>query len=210
LPIHVDTALFQLQSRFEGLHLVSGLFSFLYLKYLLQLQYADLNSAAQKFQETYSADTNSDFVAEVRSFRREFRGEIETSKTVLDLLKLVISSKIMSSVPELATACVLFAKIPVTVASAERSFSKLKLIKTYLRSSISRDRLDGLALLAIENKSVKQRNIDDLLDKFANTKARAVDFIILRTCSLLCNLTDFYTIHDGLSLQFCNLSLLKI
>ena len=47
--------------------------------------------------------------------------------------------QIMSSVPALATACVLFATIPVTVASAERSFSKLKLIKTYLRSSISQE-----------------------------------------------------------------------
>jgi hypothetical protein len=76
-----------------------------------------LESAAQKFQETYSADIDSDFVAEVRSFRREFRGEIEASQTVLDLLKLIISSKIMSSFPELSPACVLFATIPVTVAS---------------------------------------------------------------------------------------------
>lgn len=129
MPI-IDTALFQLQSRFEDQHLVSGSFSFLYPKALLQLSDAELNSAAQKFQETYSSDIDSDFVAEVRSFRREFRGEIEASQTVLDLLKLIISSKITSSVPELATACVLFATLPVTVASAERSFSKLKLILT--------------------------------------------------------------------------------
>jgi len=49
----------------------------------------------------------------------------------------------------------------------------LKLIKTYLRSSISQERLDGLALLAIDNESAKQLNIDDLLHKFANTKAQA-------------------------------------
>jgi hypothetical protein len=59
----IDTALFQLQSRFEGQHLVSGSFSFLYPKSLLQLSDADLNSAAQKFQETYSGDIDSDFVA---------------------------------------------------------------------------------------------------------------------------------------------------
>ncbi len=110
--------------------MVSGSFSFLYPKSLLQLSYADLNSAAEKFQETNSADVISNFVAEVRSFRREFRGEIEASQTVMDLLKLIKSSKIMSSLPERANACVLFATIPVTVASAERSFSKLKLIKS--------------------------------------------------------------------------------
>ncbi|XP_060878884.1 uncharacterized protein LOC132951154 [Metopolophium dirhodum] len=36
--------------------------------------------------------------------------------------------------------------IPVTVASGERSFSKLKLIKTYLRSSMTDDRLSSLAI----------------------------------------------------------------
>jgi len=147
LPI-IDTALFQLQSRFEGLRLVSGSFSFFYPKSVLQLSDADLNSAAQKVQETYSADIDSDFVAELRSFRCEFRGEIETSKTVLDLLKLIISSKIISSVTELAIACVLFATIPVTVASADRSCSKLKLIKTILDQVFHRrDLMDLLFLL---------------------------------------------------------------
>ncbi|XP_046686683.1 zinc finger MYM-type protein 1-like [Homalodisca vitripennis] len=36
--------------------------------------------------------------------------------------------------------------VPVTVAKAERSFSKLKLIKNYLRSSMSQQRLTDLAL----------------------------------------------------------------
>ena len=78
----------------------------------------------------------------------------------------------MSSVPELATACVLFVTLPVTVANAERSFSKLKLIKSYLRSSISQERLDGLSLLAIENEAANELDAGELIDKFANNKAR--------------------------------------
>ena len=39
---------------------------------------------------------------------------------------------------------------PITVASGERSFSKLKLIKTYLRSTIAQERLNSLSLLSIE------------------------------------------------------------
>ena len=38
-----------------------------------------------------------------------------------------------SSSPKVCTAFQLFVIIPVTTANAERSFSKLKLIKTYLR-----------------------------------------------------------------------------
>ena len=40
--------------------------------------------------------------------------------------------------------------MPVTVTSAERSFSKLKLSDNYLRSTMSQERLNGLATLCIE------------------------------------------------------------
>jgi hypothetical protein len=40
----------------------------------------------------------------------------------------------------------------VTVASAERSFSKLKLLKNYLRLTMTQDRLNGLAILCIQKK----------------------------------------------------------
>ena len=39
---------------------------------------------------------------------------------------------------------------PVTVASNERAFSKLKLIKNYLRSSMRQEGLSNLAILYIE------------------------------------------------------------
>ena len=57
------------------------------------------------------------------------------------------------------------------VSSAERSFSKLKIIKT---SGLPFRRRDSmvLALLAIENEAAKQHNTYDWLDSFANNKAR--------------------------------------
>jgi len=48
--------------------------------------------------------------------------------------------------------------IPISDASAERSFSKLKLLKSYLRSTMSQDRLNSLVLISIENNFVK--NLD--------------------------------------------------
>lgn len=41
--------------------------------------------------------------------------------------------------------------IHVTVASAERSFSKLKLLKSYLQSTMLQERFNGLELIAIKN-----------------------------------------------------------
>ena len=66
--------------------------------------------------------------------------------------------------------------IPVTVASGERSFSKLKLIKTFLRSSMKEDRLNSLALLSIENALASELDYSNLITKFAAMKARRVSF----------------------------------
>ncbi|GFV87647.1 retrovirus-related Pol polyprotein from transposon TNT 1-94 [Trichonephila clavipes] len=56
--------------------------------------------------------------------------------------------------------------VPVSTASAERSFSKLKLIKTYLRSTMSQDRLSALSVLSIEAEIVASVSYDIILKKF--------------------------------------------
>jgi hypothetical protein len=43
---------------------------------------------------------------------------------------------------------------------AERSFSKLKLIKTYLRNTMMQNGLSGLAMLSIENEIASKLNFD--------------------------------------------------
>ncbi|PWA67310.1 hypothetical protein CTI12_AA318420 [Artemisia annua] len=64
--------------------------------------------------------------------------------------------------------------IPVTVASAERSFSKLKLLKSYLRSSMSQERLNGLAMIAIENDLLDNVDYKELVKNFASKNARRI------------------------------------
>ena len=70
----------------------------------------------------------------------------------------------------------LFCTLPVTVAEAERSFSKLKLIKTYLRSTIAQERLDSLAIISIENEAARALDLAELVDQFAAAKARKRKF----------------------------------
>ena len=50
------------------------------------------------------------------------------------------------------------------------SFSKLKIIKTYLRSTMSQQRLNGLALLSIEKEMLNEINYNNLIDNFALQK----------------------------------------
>ena len=62
------------------------------------------------------------------------------------------------------------------VASAERSFSKLKLIKSYLRSSMSQERLSNLAFLSIEKDLLSKLKYKSLISDFASQKIRKINF----------------------------------
>jgi hypothetical protein len=64
----------------------------------------------------------------------------------------------------------------VTVASAEITFSKLKLIKSYLRSTMSQERLSGLAILSIERNMLEKIDYKNLINNFASKRARKMKF----------------------------------
>lgn len=81
-----------------------------------------------------------------------------------------------NSYPVVRLAYRILLTVPVTVASAERSFSKLKLLKSYLRSTMSQERLNGLAMISIENDFLGKINCDKLIDEFAAKKARRMIF----------------------------------
>ena len=60
----------------------------------------------------------------------------------------------------------------ISNATGERSFSKLKLIKTYLRNSLAQDKLSNLALLSIEKNVLKSLNTTEITNMFVNMKTR--------------------------------------
>ena len=62
----------------------------------------------------------------------------------------------------------------VDVATCERSFSKLKLVKTYLRSQMSDARLSSLAVLSTERELAEQLYFHEVIKDFAVRKARKV------------------------------------
>ncbi|EZA54577.1 Zinc finger MYM-type protein, partial [Ooceraea biroi] len=82
--------------------------------------------------------------------------------------------RLIESYPNINVALRIFLTLPVSIASCERSFSKLKLIKNYLRSTMGQERLSSLSILSIEHNIVKDINYDDVIDEFAEMKARKV------------------------------------
>lgn len=66
----------------------------------------------------------------------------------------------------------IFLSMMVSNASAEISFSKLKLIKNVLRNTMKQDRLNNLNILNIENYLLKTIDFRDIIDDFAAKKCR--------------------------------------
>jgi hypothetical protein len=87
-------------------------------------------------------------------------------------LTYITKNNLMSSFPNLFIVLRIFLTLPVSVASGERSFSKLKLIKTYLRTSMTQERFNDLGLLAIEKELCEGLELSDVIDELANKKAR--------------------------------------
>ncbi|XP_067144934.1 52 kDa repressor of the inhibitor of the protein kinase-like [Centruroides vittatus] len=94
----------------------------------------------------------------------------------LELLKFIVKSKLEDTLPNIIIMLRIFLTIVISNASCERSFSKLKLIKNYLRSTMSTLRLTNLAILSIEQKVCDVIDIDSAIKDFALKKSRRIKF----------------------------------
>ena len=77
-----------------------------------------------------------------------------------------------SSLPDVCSSYILYLTLPVTSSTAEKSFSKLKLIKNYLRSTMSHLSLSGLSILYIENMRALALDLNAILNDFYCAKKR--------------------------------------
>uniref|UniRef100_A0A8C9Y5M1 HAT C-terminal dimerisation domain-containing protein n=1 Tax=Sander lucioperca TaxID=283035 RepID=A0A8C9Y5M1_SANLU len=94
----------------------------------------------------------------------------------LQILSYIYRNNLVELYPNLSIALRLMTTVPVTVASGERSFSRLKLIKTHLRSTMLQERLSALAQISIEHEVTKSLDKDELIRAFSALKHRRVDF----------------------------------
>ncbi|XP_076941089.1 uncharacterized protein LOC143610513 [Bidens hawaiensis] len=130
-----------------------------------------LKSCCYTLQEALKHGDESDVDAdelylELKLFETFLSSDIVTP---LDALNNVVQHGFF---PNVVNVYRVLLTIPVTVASAERSFLKLKLLKTYMRSTMSQERLNGLALISIESDVLESINYQDLIEGFASKNTR--------------------------------------
>ena len=88
--------------------------------------------------------------------------------------------------PELYRLGIIAISLPVSTASCERSFTALRQIRTWVRNSIFNEKLDSVAVLAIERERTQSLDIDRIIDVFAAArKKQAYSYVVrLLNCAI--------------------------
>jgi len=101
-------------------------------------QYAfDALLLAVEMCQAFIDDSHDKLRAEFELWKQRWHAAAEQSKTALDAYTACNASLY----PNLSILLKVLVTLPVTTATAERSFSTLKRLKTYLRSSMGDERL---------------------------------------------------------------------
>ena len=133
-----------------------------------------------KFKNIYADDVNfSELTYEIARLNRLVQSSgtaFQSDATALDVLQWLTKYRLCKSTPFLYLCLKLYLTVAVFIASCERSFSKLQLIKSYLRSTMGESRLSALAILPIESDFVEMLSFEYIISKFVSIKARRIQF----------------------------------
>jgi len=131
----LDSLLTELNKRKNAYDKVNIKFGFFFNRTKLPL--SKVREQAIQLQLEYPEDLDSSFSNECIHFRNHLSGLEDNNLplTVLDLYKIFKDPNISSLYPYIEIALQMYLCSPVLNCSAERSFSALKRIKSYLRST---------------------------------------------------------------------------
>jgi len=163
LPV-IDCVIAELESRFsqEATSVMSG------IQAMTPGSKSFLNTGdLEAFARQYNSNVE-DLGHEIHQLRRLLERTEEKSNSsllgMLDLARFLEPYKLAFA--EAYRLLCIGLVLPVTSAACERSFSTLKLIKTYLRSSMCDSRLSNIAVLSVESARARSIDFDAFVDEF--------------------------------------------
>ena len=138
----------------------------------------DLSDFIDRYKSDLPLFRNTDTELDIwLHFWSSKRSEI-LPKKLSETLETAASMK--TTFPSIFVLLQILATIPITTCQCERCISRLRLLKTYLRSTMTQERLNGLAMLSIHRD--KDFDLDDIVNRFALKNERRMTLMnILET-----------------------------
>lgn len=142
----IDTISCQLHERFKSMEKVRNNFGLLEPQKLATFKNEDILQECVKLQNKYSSFLSEQFPLQFMHVYSLITSELKELQSIKDFANLVMTKYnfMETDISDVFSVFILFFTLPVTVASVERSFSKLKLIKEYKRNSTGQLRLKDL------------------------------------------------------------------
>ena len=172
----VDQTIGSVDRRFKQYSTYENIFGFLFsIERLRSLSDRDLKACCKHLETCLKHDDSLDLDGEILFEELKVIREVLTVESKSSYM-ILSSLKTFNCFPNACITYRIILTIPISVASAERSFSKLKLLKSYLRSTMSQDRLNSLALISIENNFLKNLDYERIINDFATKNAKRMIF----------------------------------
>ena len=132
------------------------------------LSFDSVSPALSKYKLFYDEIDEYVVESEIERWKITVQQHNLKEKSLSDLLKKMSADTIFQlSYPTVLKSLKLLATLPVTTATAERSFSTMNRILTDLRISMNVDRLSALALLSSHSNLAQAIDLDKVIDLFA-------------------------------------------
>ena len=167
---YIDTVVGQLKARFQGHSAVACKLIGLLPAFCVTQTFASIEESVDLYQKFLPDDSDRiDVQAEFKRWSAYWARKPEGDRPdrPLNALQAAVSA---GTFPCIAILLRIFCCLPVTTASGERTFSALKYIKSYLRSTMTEDRLNGLAHMFI-NKDIRL-DYERVIDIFSKSNRR--------------------------------------
>ena len=154
-----------------------------FLRNLHELSTEEIQKYSLKALEFYKDDLEENLTSELvqfKAFSKEFilNNRNKDNKTDIcveaKMYQLIIEKDLQDVFPNTCILLKMYLVVMTTNCTSERSFSKLKLIFSRLRASMTQNRLNCLFLMNIEYDFLKEISYSDIIDDFAEKKSRKV------------------------------------
>ena len=89
---------------------------------------------------------------------------------------MTTSSFAMSMFTEVHQLLRLYLTVPMTSATAERTFSTLRRLKSYLRSTMTQKRLNHVVMSHVHKDQTDELDLNDIAKKFVSCNERRLSF----------------------------------
>ncbi|XP_011351324.2 zinc finger MYM-type protein 1-like [Ooceraea biroi] len=135
-----------------------------------KLDEVSFRAVAENINSLYG-DTLSNFIAEITTWYEMWKNEATTNES-FEYADLICQAT--PFYPAIAEAIKIGLTLPATTCSIERSFSTLRRVKTWNRSTMGDERLSGLCILSVHRKRVQEDTefIDNVTNEFGKQPRR--------------------------------------